>query len=169
MDYRNLFEHNLLKNKEKVAITLLMKGWNYQSYAETIQDLINSGIVIENKDGFTIEDSVINMRSTDRKQIDWCNVSDTWNRFANEFNLKSVRSITARRKRHYRARLCEDEFNLNEIICYAKKQPFLKGKHWFTFDWITETQNNYPKVLELKYDFNEEKKVEKNTDLNLDI
>lgn len=77
---------------------------------------------------------------------------DLWNLFAEKKAKPTVKTITKKRQRHLKARLTEQEFDLEEILRKAKDSKFLMGWPGFTFDWIIDGQDNYVKILEGKYD-----------------
>jgi hypothetical protein len=82
-------------------------------------------------------------------------IKGTWNFFAEQYELSKIQKLTPTRKRHIKARLKENDFELITILREAEKQPFLLGKNkegWsIDFDWIFSSPNNYVKILENKY------------------
>ena len=80
---------------------------------------------------------------------------DTWNFFADHYNLPKLIKLTDTRKAHIKARLKEKEFNLEEILRKVEKSEFLLGKKtdWkISFDFIFGSKNKYIEILEGKYD-----------------
>lgn len=74
-----------------------------------------------------------------------------WNLFARKTKLPSVTSFNDDRKRKFKTRIKEKDFNLVEILKEANCSDTLKESRWFTWNWIFENQENYVKVLEGNY------------------
>jgi DNA-binding MarR family transcriptional regulator len=89
-------------------------------------------------------------------------IVNLWNTFAKKHNLSQVTKLTGLRERHLRKRLNEKEWNIFNILEQITKQPFLLGqnKHGWkvSFDFITESQNKYIKILENHYGGNNAQK-----------
>ncbi|NWF87919.1 MAG: hypothetical protein HXY50_00490 [Ignavibacteriaceae bacterium] len=80
-----------------------------------------------------------------------------WNEFAKLNNLPRVVMITDKRKSSIKARLSEDNFNLEHIFQRILESDFLLGKsNGFraSFDFVFEGKNNYVKILEGVYSGN---------------
>lgn len=76
---------------------------------------------------------------------------DLWNLFAEKHGCGKVLGITKKRKDKLRVRLGESQFDFIAILTAAAKQKYALESKWFTFDFIVENDNNYVKVLEMKY------------------
>jgi hypothetical protein len=85
---------------------------------------------------------------------------DFWNLFAQERGMSEVKTVNDQRRKKFKVRIKEKEFNFTEILRKAGQSEFLltSGK-WFGFDWIIENNANYLKVLEGNYD---KQQIEKN-------
>lgn len=77
---------------------------------------------------------------------------DLWNLFAGEKSLAKVLKVTDLRKKHFKVRISENGFDFLQILKKAADSSFLFTGKWFGFDWIIESEENYTKVLEGKYD-----------------
>lgn len=76
---------------------------------------------------------------------------DIWNVFAKEYNFPEVKSISAARKRKFKARIKDKEFDFLQVLVKAKDSEFLSSSTFFTWDWIFENDKNYLKILEGNY------------------
>lgn len=77
---------------------------------------------------------------------------DLWNCWALKYSKPKAEALTDARRQHIRARLREKLFDFIEILARASKSNFILQSTFFTFDWITDSKNNYVKVLEGNYD-----------------
>ena len=77
---------------------------------------------------------------------------DLWNLFAKKYKKPSLMAMSKKRKSHLAARLADKNFKFVEILGKASKSDFCMDGTWFSFDWLTESTDNYLKVLEGKYD-----------------
>ena len=77
---------------------------------------------------------------------------DFWNVFAQERSLAQVMTINDARKKKFKVRINEKEFDFIEILRRAALSDIIAQGKWFSFDWILESQGNYLKVLEGNYD-----------------
>lgn len=79
-----------------------------------------------------------------------------WNKLADRYGLARVIKLTGTRARHVRARMEEEEFDLDLIALHVHKSSFLRGSNargWkLEFDWLFGSAQNYLKILEGKYD-----------------
>lgn len=83
---------------------------------------------------------------------------DTWNIFALHYKLqKGPIRITEWRRKKFGTRIQEEGFDFLEILAKVKGNNFLKGnndRNWKVgFDFIIESEQNYTKILEEKYDW----------------
>lgn len=76
---------------------------------------------------------------------------DMWNYFASEYCFPMVRSISVERKRKFKARIKDKEFDFLQVLVKAKDSEFLSSSTFFTWDWIFENDKNYLKILEGNY------------------
>lgn len=74
-----------------------------------------------------------------------------WNIYASQNNCPKVQHITDNRKKKFKTRIQEPQFNFIEILTKAKDSQFLNGSTFFSFDWILDNQENYTKILEGNY------------------
>lgn len=77
---------------------------------------------------------------------------DMWNIFATEYSKTTVKVITELRKKHFKARIREKEFNFLELLTKAKGSKMCLEKNWFDFDFLIKNRDGYIKLLEGKYD-----------------
>ena len=86
----------------------------------------------------------------------------SWNEFAQQNGLAQASKLTEKRAIGIRARLAEQEFDLDKIYAEIRQSTFLRGENerrWkVDFDFIFCSQNNYLKILEGKYRGNNPKK-----------
>lgn len=75
-----------------------------------------------------------------------------WNIYAKQNDCPKVQHITDYRKKKFKTRIKEEQFNFIEILTKAKDSEFLNSSTFFSFDWILENQENYTKILEGNYD-----------------
>ncbi|GEM_PF-1131536 len=113
-----------------------------------------NSILNGNGDIYTHNISITNSK----EEIEYNNYQEllnVWNSFAEKHGLTKVNLLTKERKRHIKARLKEESFNLINILKAAELQEFLLGNNdrgWtIDFDWIVSSTTNYVKVLEGKY------------------
>jgi hypothetical protein len=83
---------------------------------------------------------------------------DAWNIFALHYKLqKGPIRITEWRRKKFGSRISEPGFDFLEILAKVKGNSFLKGandRNWKVgFDFIIESEQNYTKILEEKYDW----------------
>jgi len=128
----NLKKHNLLKQKDK-------------QITEDENDI---------EDEVDYENEVINKKGV-KTDFPYQEVLDTWNYFAERYNLSKVTKLTESRKKKIRQRLKNNDFNIIEILRKVETQSFLLGENkngWvITFDFIIKNEDNYIKILEEKY------------------
>jgi hypothetical protein len=74
-----------------------------------------------------------------------------WNIFASFYNLSAVDKINDSRRKKFKVRIKDPEFNFFEILAKAKGSSFLKESSWFGFDWLFKNEMNYVKILEENY------------------
>ena len=78
-----------------------------------------------------------------------------WNLFASENGLSEMRHLTDARKKKLKSRIREPMFDFIKILMAIKSSQMLKGggsTGWkVDFDWIVESESNYVKILEGKY------------------
>jgi len=83
-----------------------------------------------------------------------------WNLFAERYQLTQVKVINDSRKRKFKTRVREPDFDFIKVLERIKSSKQLRGTAdnstgWkVTFDWIFENQSNYVKILEGNYDTN---------------
>lgn len=82
---------------------------------------------------------------------------DAWNLFAISMGLvKQPQQITDKRRKKFSTRIMEPSFDFLRILEVIKKSSFLKGnndRNWkVSIEFILESQENYTKILEEKYD-----------------
>lgn len=82
---------------------------------------------------------------------------DTWNLFAERYNLAKVMAINEKRKNKFKNRVKEDKFDFIGVLDKIRSSNMLRGidqkSGWkVTFDFIFENDSNYLKVLEGNYD-----------------
>jgi hypothetical protein len=81
---------------------------------------------------------------------------DMWNVFANTYQLKTVKFLNDKKRKKFQIRIAEQAFDFVEILSKIKKSSFLKGNNpseWkVDFEFIINSENNYIKILEDKYD-----------------
>lgn len=81
---------------------------------------------------------------------------DLWNLFADTYKLQKVKFLNDKKKKKFITRTTEQAFDFIEILAKIKSSPFLKGNNqndWkVDFDFIINSENNYIKILEGKYD-----------------
>jgi len=78
---------------------------------------------------------------------------ETWNEFARKQNLPQIKKLSPIREKAINARSKEKDFDFCLILQKISESSFLLSPEnkWFDFDWVINP-NNYPKVLEGKYD-----------------
>lgn len=76
-----------------------------------------------------------------------------WNIYATQNDCPKVQHISVHRKRKFKTRIKEPQFDFIAILTKAKDSEFLNGSTFFTFDWILDNQENYIKILEGNYDY----------------
>lgn len=83
---------------------------------------------------------------------------ELWNEFAKANNLATIQKLDDKRLFKIKTRLLEKEFDFKKIIEAIPEQGFLLGKNtrgWkVDFDYVVESQHNYIKILERKYNTN---------------
>lgn len=76
---------------------------------------------------------------------------DLWNLFCDKHRRTRVSQMSDSRKRKLSVRLNDAKFDFVAILRAASKQSFAMQSAWFTFDFLIANDNNYVKVLEMKY------------------
>ena len=84
---------------------------------------------------------------------EWTNdfIVDSWNNFAREHNLKTIRSLSPKRREWLRLRRKKLGPVLDEIYTAILREPYLTGKvvDWsINFDYLWRNSDNYIKILE---------------------
>jgi len=78
-----------------------------------------------------------------------------WNKFAEYHNLSKINTLTKPRLEKLSVRKKEKCFDFKEILGKVEKQSFMLGdndRKWkVDFDWIIKNDDNYVKILEMKY------------------
>ena len=78
---------------------------------------------------------------------------ELWNIFAAERGKALVSKISEARRKKFKNRIGEKAFDFLKVLEKAGKAgDFLSTSKWFTFDWITDSESNYLKVIEGNYD-----------------
>jgi hypothetical protein len=83
---------------------------------------------------------------------------DAWNIFGMNYHLqKGPISVTEQRRKKFDTRIHEEGFDFLEVLAKVKGSHFLKGsndRNWkVDFDFIVNSEQNYTKILEEKYDW----------------
>ena len=93
-----------------------------------------------------------------KEQIDYKNILEVFNFYADKYNLSKIREITGKRKNKLLSRFKENQnFKeiLNEAFIKIGQSSFLLGKNnrsWkVDFDWLIENDTNIIKICEDKY------------------
>ena len=69
-----------------------------------------------------------------------------------KFGFRTVRTLTAKRRSHIRARLRGNpEFLEHAAAEIPKAREFLSSGSWFTFDWLFKSETNAAKLFEGNY------------------
>ncbi len=80
-----------------------------------------------------------------------------WNSFCDKNpTFSKIKEVSDKRRAFLKKRFEKESFrDFNKILSAVLEQPFLKGENdrkWkLNFDWLIENDNNYLKVLELRY------------------
>jgi len=88
------------------------------------------------------------------KKIDFEEVLNHWNRFAEEVALPQIKAMNKSRRDKIINRSKESEFDFNNILNEIRNSDFLKGltsTFKVSFDWIFKSENNYIKIIEGNY------------------
>jgi hypothetical protein len=90
-----------------------------------------------------------------KKEIEYDEIKNTWNEFATELDLPTVKTLTDKRRAGIRNRLRSADFNMAEVLSKIRESQFLLGDNnrgWkVSFDFIFCTQDKYIEILEGKY------------------
>lgn len=121
---------------------------------KVIKSHVNNHQQLSNNE-LSIDKLNTNNTSSDKAEdINFIEVTNTWNEFSEQNNLTKIRAITETRKKKYRTRISEG-FILEEIVDKIKNSNFLlgigDGKWNITFDWLVENDTNWVKVMEDRY------------------
>jgi len=105
---------------------------------------------IETKENESKEKEAVSVKP----KIDFNEVMEHWNIFANKMDLPVIKSITEDRRKKITSRSLESEFDFMEILKQIHQSDFLLGKvngFKVSFDWIFKSSKNYLKIIEGNY------------------
>jgi uncharacterized protein YdaU (DUF1376 family) len=97
----------------------------------------------------------IDINDSEIGNINYEEILNLWNHFAEQYGCAKVLKLSESRRKKLKVRLKDPDFNFENILRMAEKQPFLYGENknaWkTTFDWIIENDKNYIKIMENNY------------------
>jgi hypothetical protein len=87
---------------------------------------------------------------------------EVWNEMVSDLKaqnpncrVKPVQFLTDKRRQHTEARLAQKDFDIAALCGKIRGSPYLRGEkgNWVvTFDWVVGSPNNWPKIMEGRYE-----------------
>lgn len=76
---------------------------------------------------------------------------DDWNRWAAEYGMPRITTITDCRRNKLKTRMKEPEFDMQHLLDMATRSTAILESNWFTFDWLIKSVHNYQRLSEGAY------------------